>query len=167
MPVCSAVKLLIANKELSTRLEMTEQLINERQFTNEQIQALNERNAKLQTQVAVAEARQQISDMLTASIVERAELAIRLANMDNKSGRSSESNTSRSVQAIQEDLSNIRRQIALLRKTQPVPFAQSYVGLSAPRPYIPTAQLPAASPTEEVANSSSTETESISETTIK
>jgi hypothetical protein len=137
LPVTTVVDLLVAKTELSTRLEMTSQLMDERQQAMQQIQSLANRNATLSTQLAVAEARNHMSEALTASVVDRAELAIKLASVESKSTKLQGS--SNVVQTIQEDLSNIRRQIALLRRS-PVPFAQSYVGM---QPYVPTAQLPA------------------------
>ncbi|HUP80534.1 MAG TPA: hypothetical protein VM260_18440 [Pirellula sp.] len=139
LPVTTVVDLLMAKTELSTRLEMTGQLMDERQMAMEQIQSLAHRNATLSTQLAVAEARNQMSDALTASVVDRAELAIKLATFDTKSAKLQGTNSV--VQTIQEDLSNIRRQIALLRKS-PIPFAPSYVGTQTFQPYVPTAQLP-------------------------
>ena len=147
LPVTTVVDLLVAKTELSTRLEMTCQLMDERQLAIDKIQSLANRNATLATQLAVAEARNQMSDALTASVVERAELAIKLASVEPKSSKMS--GASSVVQTIQEDLSNIRRQIALLRKS-PVPFAQSVVGKTIPQPYIPTAQLPASQLTWEL-----------------
>lgn len=137
LPVTTVVDLLVAKTELSTRLEMTSQLMDERQQAMQQIQSLANRNATLATQLAVSEARNHMSEALTASVVDRAELAIKLASVESKSAK--QNGSSSVVQTIQEDLSNIRRQIALLRKS-PVPFAQSYVGM---QPYVPTAQLPA------------------------
>jgi hypothetical protein len=147
LPVTTVVDLLVAKTELSTRLEMTCQLMDERQLAMDKIQSLANRNATLATQLAVAEARNQMSDALTASVVERAELAIKLASVEPKSSKIS--GASSVVQTIQEDLSNIRRQIALLRKS-PVPFARSVVGKTLPQPYIPTAQLPASQLTWEL-----------------
>ena len=147
LPVITVVDLLVAKTELSTRLEMTSQLMDERQLATEKIQSLANRNATLATQLAVAEARNQMSDALTASILERTELAIRLASVESKSSKFTGSSSV--VHSIQEDLSNIRRQIALLRKA-PVPFAQSYVGKQIPQPYIPTAQLPVSQLTREL-----------------
>ena len=139
LPVTTVVDLLVAKTELSTRLEMTCQLMDERQMAMEHIQSLANRNATLSTQLAVAEARNQMSDVLTASVVERAELAIRLASVEPRTGKLQGS--ANVVQTIQEDLSNIRRQIALLRRS-PVPFAPSYVGMQSFQPYVPTAQFP-------------------------
>ena len=143
LPVTTVVDLLVAKTELSTRLEMTCQLMDERQMAMEHIQSLANRNATLSTQLAVAEARNQMSDALTASVVERAELAIRLASAEPKTGKLQGS--ANVVQTIQEDLSNIRRQIALLRRS-PVPFAPSYVGMQSFQPYVPTAQFPVMQP---------------------
>ncbi len=139
VPVTTIVDLLVAKTELSTRLEMTSQLMDERQVAMQQIQSLANRNANLSTQLAVAEARNQMSEALTACVLDRAELAIKLASIESKSGKLQSSGSF--VQTIQEDLSNIRRQIALLRRS-PVPFAPSYVGLQSVQPYVPTAQLP-------------------------
>ena len=165
LPVTTVVDLLMAKTELSTRLEMTGQLMDERQSAMEQIQSLANRNATLSTQLAVAEARNQMSDALTASVVERAELAIKLATFDTKSAKLQGTNSV--VQSIQEDLSNIRRQIALLRKS-PVPFAPSYVGTQTFQPYVPTAQLPVPQMKKaSEATCSGDETECVNATTVK
>lgn len=139
IPLSALMDLMIAKTELSTRLEMTEQLMLEREAVVEKIQQISERNAQLATQLAVAEVRQQMSDVLTASIVERAEIAMKVVSHEATSGSKLESG--RSVQAIHEDLSNIRRQIALLRRNQPVAFAPSDLGIRQPIPYVSTAQL--------------------------
>ena len=165
VPVTTVVDLLVAKTELSTRLEMTSQLMDERQAAMQQIQALANRNAALSTQLAVAEARNQMSESLTASVVEKAELAIKLAALEPKNGKLQSSNNA--VQTIQEDLSNIRRQIALLRRS-PVPFAQSYVGTQVHQPYVPTAQLPVSQMTKETEVTSAIEsTESVPPTTSR
>ena len=165
LPVTTVVDLLMAKTELSTRLEMTGQLMDERQMAMEQIQSLANRNATLSTQLAVAEARNQMSDALTASVVERAELAIKLASYDTKSAKFQ--GTSNVVQTIQEDLSNIRRQIALLRKS-PVPFAPSYVGMQPLQPYVPTAQLPVSQMKKDSeATCSGDDPECVNATTVK
>ncbi len=165
VPVTTIVDLLIAKTDLSTRLEMTSQLMDERQVAMQQIQSLANRNANLSTQLAVAEARNQMSDALTASIVDRAELAIKLASIESKSGKLQGSGSV--VQTIQEDLSNIRRQIALLRRS-PVPFAPSYVGLQSVQPYVPTAQLPAVQLSKDAeATCSGEDADNVHATTVK
>ncbi len=137
LPVPVVVKLMVERAQLATRLEMTEQLMVERSAAMEQIHALAERNARLATQAAVAEVRQQMADTLASNMIERAEQAVALATKDGAEEPKSHSAT-RTIQSIQEDLSNIRRQMALLRRAQPVPFAPSQVGQPA-RPYVPTA----------------------------
>ena len=164
LPVTTVVDLLVAKTELSTRLEMTCQLMDERQMAMEHIQSLANRNASLSTQLAVAEARNQMSDALTASVVERAELAIRLASVEPKSGKLQGSVNV--VQTIQEDLSNIRRQIALLRRS-PVPFAPSYVGMQTLQPYVPTAQLPVSQLKDSETTCSGDELDCARATTVK
>ena len=165
VPVTTIVDLLIAKTDLSTRLEMTSQLMDERQVAMQQIQSLANRNANLSTQLAVAEARNQMSDALTASIVDRAELAIKLASIESKSGKLQGSGSV--VQTIQEDLSNIRRQIALLRRS-PIPFAPSYVGLQSVQPYVPTAQLPAVQLSKDAeATCSGEDADNVHATTVK
>jgi hypothetical protein len=148
------VRLLVERAHLSTRLEMTEQIMSEREAAMEQIYALTDRNAQLKSQIAVAEARQQVADQLTASLVERAELAVKLVSRGQSATEEcgteyAESDSTKSIRAIQEDLSNIRRQIALMKKQQPVPFAPSSLGLPKVRPYVPTARSLAPPTTEE------------------
>ena len=164
LPVTTVVDLLVAKTELSTRLEMTCQLMDERQMAMEHIQSLANRNASLSTQLAVAEARNQMSDALTASVVEHAELAIRLASVEPKTGKLHGSVNV--VQTIQEDLSNIRRQIALLRRS-PVPFAPSYVGMQTLQPYVPTAQLPVSQLKDSETTCSGDELDCARATTVK
>lgn len=139
VPLSTLMELMVAKTELNVRLEMTEQMMLEREAVVDKIQQISERNAQLATQLAVAEARQQMSDILTASVVEKAEIAMRYASPDSTAFSKPDSN--RSVQAIHEDLSNIRRQIALLRRTQPVAFAPSFLGIRTPTPYVPTGHL--------------------------
>ncbi len=152
LPVATVVELLVAKTELSTRLEMTQQLLDERQSTHQQILSLSERNARLSTQVAVAEARQQLTETLATSWIERAELAAKVASLEGTQSKPSVVSAP-AVHSIQEDLSNIRRQIALLRRNQPVPFASSAVGTPqfqpyqrifgrVPAPYVPLVEVP-------------------------
>lgn len=167
LPASTVVELLVAKTELMTRLELNEQMMQERQQNAQTVQILSERNARLATQVAVAEARQELTEALTASLIERAELAVKLASVESKPAAQHTEAVS-TVKTIQEDLSNIRRQIALLKRGSPVPFATSSVGTGNPTafgrevpvmkspvpmatrlpripydatPYVPTAQL--------------------------
>jgi hypothetical protein len=160
VPVGKFVRLMMDRAEMATRLEMSEQIASERTAAMEQILALSDKNARLATQLAIAEVRQQYTDNLAASMADRAETALKLtasaAATPNASGEAE--SQSPAMKAIQEDLANIRKQMSLLRRTQPVPFASSSVGLPA-RPYIPTAQIvtpPTLSPSLEGEESEST-----------
>lgn len=130
------VRLLVERAHLATRLEMTEQLMTERNVALEQIHALAERNASLAAQAAVAELKQQLAETLHAQLAEKAEIALKLA-MKNESSADRPEKDSKVIQDIQEDLSNIRKQIGLLRRQSPVPFAPSYLGKTI-QPYRPT-----------------------------
>ena len=167
VPVTRVVELLVANTELTTRLEMTEQLMNERLASIERVQALAERNSQLSAQLAASEARQHANEILTTSLIERAELAIKLASLENKGATTHEATPKFSMQTIQEDLSNIRKQIAILRRAQPVGFAPSFLGSQAPRPYIPTAQLYSQRSADEQGVECGNESEAAVETTVK
>jgi hypothetical protein len=167
VPAQVLVALLVDNAQTSTRLAMTQDMMAERTAFAEQMHLMLERNAQLQAELAIMEIRQQVSASLTAGMVERADLIARMTT--HPSGRSlpegcvDEGKTGAPVElhAIQEDLANIRRQIALLKRQQPVPFAPSYVGSSnaadvssypwrtaqvSPSPYCPVSpSLPACS----------------------
>jgi hypothetical protein len=142
VPVGVLVRLMMDRSELATRLEMSEQIATERAAAMEQILALSDKNARLATQLAIAEVRQQFTDNLVASMADRAENAIKISTTStDSSSKSGESDSlTPAMKAVQEDLSNIRKQMSLLRRTQPVPFAASSVGLPG-RPYVPTAQV--------------------------
>ncbi len=118
---------------------MTEQLMTERNVALEQIHALAERNASLAAQAAVAELKQQLAETLHAQLAEKAEIALKLA-MKNESSADRPEKDSKVIQDIQEDLSNIRKQIGLLRRQSPVPFAPSYLGKTI-QPYQPTSDM--------------------------
>jgi hypothetical protein len=167
VPVVRVVELLVSNTELHTRLEMTEQLMNERLASLERVQALAERNSQLSAQLAASEARQHANELLTTSLIERAEMAIKLASLENKGPTTQDATPKFSMQTIQEDLSNIRKQIAILRRSQPVGFAPSYLGSQPPRPYIPTAQLYSKQSADEPSNECGSESETPVETTVK
>lgn len=157
LPASTVMELLMAKTELATRLEMTEQKMAEREESYRQLQALAEKNARLASQLAVAESKLHMSETLTASLIERNELVSKLSSQENRGKPvATSSEVKVGVQSIQEDLSNIRRQIALLRRPAPVPFAHSTVGteVSGPiadylrwsenavgSPYIPTSAI--------------------------
>ncbi|AMV31182.1 hypothetical protein VN12_03625 [Pirellula sp. SH-Sr6A] len=133
------VRLLVERAHLATRLEMTEQLMTERNVALEQIHALAEKNATLVAQVAVAEVKQQLAETLHAQLAEKAEKALKLAMQNDPAAPIAEKD-SKVIQDIQEDLSNIRKQIGLLRRQSPVPFAPSSLGQTI-QPYRPTGNL--------------------------
>lgn len=141
VPVGTFVRLMMDRAEMTTRLEMNEQIAMERTAAMEQILALSDKNARLATQLAVAEVRQQYADSLAESMADKAENAMKLTSSFTTSPNTTGDADSQSpaMKAIQEDLANIRKQMSLLRRTQPVPFASSSVGLI--RPYVPTAQV--------------------------
>ncbi len=141
-PAKVVMNLLVDNARLSARLELTETLMVERQSAMEQIYALAEKNARLQTQLAVNEARQHATEQLTASLIDRTEVAMKLvATRTNPTAENSEPDESTvTLKSIQEDLSNIRKQIALMKRQAPVPFAPSSVGRPSVQPYVPSLQ---------------------------
>jgi len=150
-PAKVVMNLLVDNTRLSARLELTETLMAERQAAMEQIYALSEKNARLQTQIAVTEARQHATEQLTASLIDRTEVAMQL--VANRSNDSSDgevvNNSTATLKSIQEDLSNIRKQIGLMKRQAPVPFAPSSVGRPQVHPYVPSLQhIPACDPSE-------------------
>ena len=147
VPASTLVGYMIAHAENTVRLEMTEQLAAERAMYAQRYQLLLQQNQQLQTQLAMLESRQQTNDALTASLLDRAESAVVAAN--------NQDSPKEGWETIQEDLSNIRRQIALLKRSNPVPFAPSAVGVpseysAAPwrtarmTPYVPVYPLPVA-----------------------
>lgn len=133
------VRLLVERAHLATRLEMTEQLMAERNVALEQIHALAEKNATLAAQAAVAEVKQQLAESLHSQLAEKAERALKLAMQSDPTTPTAEKD-SKVIQDIQEDLSNIRKQIGLLRRQTPVPFAPSSLGQTI-QPYRPTGNL--------------------------
>jgi hypothetical protein len=141
-PAQVIMNLLVDNARLSARLELTETLMAERQAAMEQIYSMAEKNARLQTQIAVTEARQHVTEQLTASLIDRTEVAMKLvATRTDSSNEACESGESTAtLKSIQEDLSNIRKQIALMKRQAPVPFAPSSVGRPQVQPYVPSLQ---------------------------
>jgi hypothetical protein len=141
-PAKVVMNLLVDNARLSARLELTETLMAERQAAMEQIYSMAEKNARLQTQIAVNEARQHATEQLTASLIDRTEVAMKLvATRTDSNTENCEANESTvTLKAIQEDLSNIRKQIALMKRQAPVPFAPSSVGRPSVQPYVPSLQ---------------------------
>jgi hypothetical protein len=141
-PAKVVMNLLVDNARLSAKLELTETLMAERQAAMEQIYTLAEKNARLQTQIAVNEARQHATEQLTASLIDRTEVAMKLVatRTDSETENSQSSDSNATLKAIQEDLSNIRKQIGLMKRQVPVPFAPSSVGRPQVQPYVPSLQ---------------------------
>ena len=147
VPLMSLLATMMAHVENRVRLEYTEQWMAERAMVAHNYQLLMDQNQQLQQQLAMLESRQQIQDDLTAALVERTELAVQMLHRNGNpqivgSGqvvvpqltpkeRECETLTASREEwdTIQEDLSNIRRQIALLKRPSPVPFASSVVGV--------------------------------------
>ena len=157
VPLRSLIGTMISHTENRVRLEMTEQWMAERASIAQNYHLLLEQNQMLQHQLAVLDARQRVQDDLTAALVERTELAVQMLHQNamysaysapneansaevgsGKLGNSDDSQQSQcdSLTAardewdtIQEDLSNIRRQIAILKRPNPIPFAPSAVGI--------------------------------------
>jgi len=157
VPLRSLIGTMISHTENRVRLEMTEQWMAERASIAQNYHLLLEQNQMLQHQLAVLDARQRIQDDLTAALVERTELAVQMLHQNamysaystpneansaevgsGKLGSSDDSQQSQCASltaardewdTIQEDLSNIRRQIAILKRPNPIPFAPSAVGI--------------------------------------
>lgn len=134
VPAGVFVRLMVEHVEAKTKLEMTQALMEERSAVMEHVMALMERNAQLQTQIAVMESRQHMSDAISASVAERLDAALRTPPQMESSEWTAEeaiADGRNQIDTIQEDLANIRRQIAIIKRNQPVPFAPSYVGTPA------------------------------------
>ncbi len=138
IPASVLVSLLVTTTEASTRLQMTEELMAERAEFAEQVQKLAVQNAQLQSQLVMMEARQQIqaAEGLAFHAMAQADANATFTSVHGFVQSEGECSTvcvpeARSeLTAIQEDLANIRRQIALMKRQQPMPFAPSYVGSS-------------------------------------
>ncbi len=146
------VELRVLNAELVARLEMTQAILELQNHYTDQIILLERQNAKLVAESAEFRVKNEVNEHLTASLMERTELAAKLsAAHDWISSRTAyEASIPVQVQpsaivtnptyeetiaAIQEDLSNLRRQLPLLKRT-PIPFAVSN-SISKENPYVP------------------------------
>ncbi|MCU0707166.1 MAG: hypothetical protein MUF23_02630 [Pirellula sp.] len=157
LPASVLVSLLVDQARSEARLEMTRELLEERTNYMVKLQEMSEHNARLQTQLAMIEM-QQASTSIAGGIT-HPPMSSRLEGTQVEAPGEPGSNSE--LQAIHEDLSNIRKQIAILKSNQPVPFAPSYVGsereanqawsspwhLSSPlpslsRPYVPVSPWP-------------------------
>jgi len=134
VPASTLVAYMVAHAENSIRLEMTEQIAAERAMYAQRYELLLQHNQQLQTQLAVLEARQQTTEAMALRASGR-QLASKSSAEAYNSGEAIEDKRCQSLtaskedwDAIQEDLSNIRRQIAILKKSNPIPFAASGIG---------------------------------------
>jgi hypothetical protein len=135
------VELRVLNAELVARLEMTQAILELQTHYTDQIVLLERQNAKLATEAAELRVKNEIQEQMTASLIERTELAGKLsAAHDWISSRTAyeaslpvqgaptalvvNPSYEETIAGIQEDLSNLRRQLPLLKRT-PVPFAFS------------------------------------------
>jgi hypothetical protein len=121
VPASTLVAYLVAQAENSVRLEMTEQLAAERAMYAQRYELLLQHNQQLQTQLAILEARQHLPEALAMQVAPT-------PPTDQEKRCQSLTASKEDWDAIQEDLSNIRRQIANLKNTSPVPFAHSNIG---------------------------------------
>ncbi|MFM8570326.1 MAG: hypothetical protein ACKOAU_01885 [Pirellula sp.] len=126
VPASTLVAYMVAHAQNTIRLEMTEQLAAERAMYAQRYELLLQHNQQLQTQLAVLEARQLAHTAVDPS----------MSTTDLAQDKRCQSLTASKEDwdAIQEDLSNIRRQIALLKKSDPVPFASSNIGTEPSNP---------------------------------
>lgn len=130
VPANVLTRLLVEQATANTRLEMTQGLMEEREaYMSEYLQVV-ERNMTLQSQLAAMEARQQYADALAATLADRMDAALKVAHRSQETAQSESSSVEQrsEIDTIQEDLTNIRRQIALLKRQSPVPFAPSFMG---------------------------------------
>ncbi len=144
------IDLRVQNSALVVRLEMMQSILELQTHYTSQILLLERENAKLVAQTAELRVKNEVNEQLTAGLVERTELNGKLtAAHDWISGRTAyeasipvqmmsalpNPNIEATIATIQEDLSNLRRQIPLIKRT-PVPFAVSST-LSQQQPYVP------------------------------
>jgi hypothetical protein len=133
IPASMLVAYMVAHAQNTVRLEMTEQLAAERAMYAQRYELLLQHNQQLQNQLAVLEARQQSTEALALRASGRPSASTSYPG--TPSAESVEDKRCQSLtatkedwDAIQEDLSNIRQQIAILKKSNPVPFATSSIG---------------------------------------
>ncbi len=152
------VELRVLNAELIARLEMTQAILELQNHYTDQIVSLERQNAKLAIESAELRVKNEVNEKITAGLIERTELSAKLtAAHDWISSRTAyEASIPLQVQpsafvanptyeetiaAIQEDISNLRRQLPLIKRT-PVPFAVSN-SISHENGYVPIGGKPA------------------------
>ena len=135
VPASLLLSLMVERADATARLELTQALMEEREAHAEQVRLLAEQNLQLQNQISLMASRMEYSNTVAALEHQRAiathhqfEAA---PHPQQAPSQSAPSRDASKLQSIQEDLTNIRRQIALLKWHQPVPFAPSYIGANA------------------------------------
>ncbi|MFN9985706.1 MAG: hypothetical protein ACK52S_09150 [Pirellula sp.] len=147
VPASLLLSLMVERADATARLELTQALMEERESHAEQVRLLAERNLQLQNQISLMAARLEYSNTVAAlehqrgiatyhqveSAPEHQQAPSQTAPSQTAPSQTAPSQMALSrdaskLQSIQEDLTNIRRQIALLKWHQPVPFAPSYIG---------------------------------------
>ncbi len=153
------IELRAMNSVLATRLEMTQAILELQNHYTSQILSLEREKAKIVAEAAELRVKNAVNEQLTAGLIERTELAAKLtAAHDWISGRTAfeaslpvhvhpsalvaNPTYEESIAAIQEDLSNLRRQLPLLKQT-PVPFAVSRT-VAKEQAYVPLVNKPEA-----------------------
>lgn len=135
LPASTLVAYIVAHAQNSVRLEMSQQLAAERAMYAQRYELLLQHNQQLQTQLAMIEAQQESTEALAlrASMPSKSDWSAPPIESNEQKRCLSLTASREDFDAIQEDLSNIRKQIAILKSnTNPIPFAPSYVGTEEP-----------------------------------
>jgi hypothetical protein len=156
------VELRVLNAELVARLEMTQAILELQNLYTDQILSLERQNAQLIAEAAELRVKNEVNEQLTAGLIERTELSARLTAAHDWISSRTAYEASLPVQAhpsavvanpsyeevissIQEDLSNLRRQLPLIKRA-PVPFAISN-SLARESKYVPVGEKPGSTET--------------------
>jgi len=135
VPASTLVAYIVAHAQNSVRLEMSQQLAAERAMYAQRYELLLQHNQQLQTQLAMIEAQQESTEALAlrASMPSQSDWSAPPIESNEQKRCLSLTASREDFDAIQEDLSNIRKQIAILKSnSNPIPFAPSYVGTEEP-----------------------------------
>lgn len=135
LPASTLVAYIVTHAQNSVRLEMSQQLAAERAMYAQRYELLLQHNQQLQTQLAMIEAQQESTEALAlrASMPSKSDWSAPPIESNEQKRCLSLTASREDFDAIQEDLSNIRKQIAILKShSNPIPFAPSYVGTEEP-----------------------------------
>jgi hypothetical protein len=135
LPASTLVAYIVAHAQNSVRLEMSQQLAAERAMYAQRYELLLQHNQQLQTQLAMIEAQPESTEALAlrASMPSKSDWSAPPIESNEQKRCLSLTASREDFDAIQEDLSNIRKQIAILKSnSNPIPFAPSYVGTEEP-----------------------------------